>query len=166
MSSAYLFDSVLGSHEGANWCWHLKRNISITPGQMAAIFSGLGLLTLLIGIAFYNFGASFILPFSLIEIAALTIAFVYNAIHANDYEKLVLTDREVQIERKIGFQVTQIHLMRSMTRVERSKLKNDLIELRQGQQSTDFGRFIHTNMRLLLAEQISKRMMSSHKLNF
>jgi uncharacterized membrane protein len=90
----------------------------------------------------------------------LTIAFVYNAIHANDYEKLVLTDSEVQIERKIGFQVTQIHLKRSKTRVERSKLKNDLIELRHGQQSADFGRFIHTNMRLLLAEQISKRMMS------
>lgn len=165
MNNSHLSDSVLGSHDGANWCWHLKRNISITPAQMAAIFIGLGLLTLLIGIAFYNLGASYILPFSLVEIAALSIAFVYNAIHANDYEKLVLTNSEVQIERKIGFQVTQIHLMRSLTRVERSKLKNELIELRQGQQSADFGRFIHTNMRLLLAEQISKRMISNHQLS-
>lgn len=165
MTSTYLSENILGSHDGNNWCWHLKRNISITPRQMAAIFIGLGLLTLLIGIAFYNLGASYILLFSLVEIAALSIAFVYNAIHANDYEKLVLTDSEVQIERKIGFQITQFHLVRSLTRVERSKLKNDLIELRQGQQTTDFGRFIHTNMRLLLAEQISKRMMSSLKLS-
>ncbi len=160
MSNAYLTENVMGSHDGANWCWHLKRNISLTPAQMAGVFGSLSIITLLIGLAFYNFGASFILPFALVEILALSIAFVYNAIHANDYEKLILTDSEIQIESKIGFQFTQVQMVRSLTRVERTKLANELIELRQGQQSNYFGRFIHTSMRLLLAEQISKRMMA------
>jgi uncharacterized membrane protein len=160
MSSAYLSENVMGSHDGANWCWHLKRNISLTPVQMAVVFGGLSMLTLLIGLAFYNFGASFVLPFAFVEVVALAVAFVYNAIHANDYEKLVLTDHEIQIESKVGFQFTQVQMVRSLTRIEHSKIANELIELKQGPQSNYFGQFIHTSMRLLLAEQISKRMMA------
>jgi uncharacterized membrane protein len=160
MSSAFLSDNVLGAPDGTGWCWHLKRNISLTPVQMASIFAGLSFITLVIGVAFYQFGASFVLPFSMIEITALSIAFVYNAIHANDYEKLVIKANEIYIESKIGFQVTHVEMVRSLTRVNSTQLCHELIEIKQGHFSSDFGRFIHINARLMLAKQISARLLT------
>jgi uncharacterized membrane protein len=153
-------ENILGTFDGASWYWHNKRNISISPAQLAIIFAFLGLVSLLIGSVFYWYGASLILPFSVLEIAALLIAYVYNAIHANDYEKLTLTSDAVHIERKIGLKLQQVQWMRSMTRVDKTSLQNQLIELRQGHQLAYFGQFIHVNLRLALAKQISARMIS------
>lgn len=158
MDSGHLTQNVLGSGDGSTWRWHLKRNISMAPSQIARIFGVLGLVTLLIGTAFFWAGAHYILPFSMVEIAALLIAFIYNAIHANDYESLILTDNFVHIESKIGLQIKQVQMARYLTRVDTDSLKNELIELRQGQQSTYFGQFIHANLRPLLAQEISSRM--------
>ena len=83
-------ENILGKSHGAAWVWHLKRNISISPTTMAWIFIGLGFVSLFIGGAFYFAGATLILPFSLVEIAVLVVAYFYNAIHANDYEKLTV----------------------------------------------------------------------------
>jgi uncharacterized membrane protein len=159
MTSGHLSANILGTYDGSCWRWHIKRNISIAPAQLALIFVALGLLTLLIGTAFFWYGATLILPFSMLELAALLIAYFYNAIHANDYEKLTLTSDAVQIERKIGLKLHHVQLTRSMTRVDKTTLKNELIELRQGNQLAYFGQFIHVNLRLLLAKQISARML-------
>ena len=94
----------------------------------------------------------------MVEIAALLIAFIYNAIHANDYESLILTDNFVHIESKIGLQIKQVQMARYLTRVDTGNRKNGLIELRHGQQATFFGQFIHANLRPLLAQEISSRM--------
>ncbi|NDD02756.1 MAG: DUF2244 domain-containing protein, partial [Betaproteobacteria bacterium] len=42
----------------------------MAPLQLAKILAALALVTLIIGVAFLTFGASLILPFSLIEITA------------------------------------------------------------------------------------------------
>ena len=157
MNNTYLTNNILGSAEGACWCWHLKRNISMTPFHMALIFAGLGLVSLAIGTAFYLLGASLILPFSLLEIAVLLMAYFYNAIHANDYEKLILQEGVVKIERKTGFKTSEVQLVRSLTRVDLELQRNALIQIRQGNQSTFFGRFVHANVRPLLAQQIADR---------
>ncbi len=151
--------NIFGTYDDACWRWHLKRNISISPVKLALIFAGIGFISLLIGLVFFWLGASLILPFSIVEIAALLIAYVYNAIHANDYEKLILSRELVQIERKIGLKLHQAQLVRSMTRVDKTKLTNELIEIRQGKQLTYFGQFVHVNLRLSLAEQISARLL-------
>jgi len=88
-----------------------------------AHFGVLGLVTLLIGTAFFWAGAHYILPFSMVEIAALLIAFIYNAIHANDYESLILSDNFVHIESKIGLQTKQVQMARYLTRVDTDSLK-------------------------------------------
>jgi uncharacterized membrane protein len=96
----------------------------------------------------------------MIEVAALLVAYFYNAVHANDYEKLVLTDSTIEIESKIGFNTRQVQLLRSMTRIDPEVHKNELIQIRQGTQSTFFGRFVHANLRPALAQKISERLMS------
>ena len=159
MTSKHISENVLGNFDGSCWCWHLKRNISMAPTQLLQIFVGLGLVTLLIGTAFYGVGATYILPFSLIEISVLMIAFIYNAIHANDYEKLTLSADAVEIERKMGFTTSHAKLVRSMTRIDPNIRQNRLIQLRQGTQSFSFGQFVHANLRPALSEQISMRLL-------
>lgn len=125
---------------------------------MALIFVGLGAFSLLIGFGFYWVGASLVLPFSLVEIAALLMAYFYNAIHANDYEKLIVDGNVIQIESKVGFKFTQTQLVKSMTRVDTLSHMNELVQLRQGQKNTYFGNFVHANLRPLLAKKISERL--------
>jgi uncharacterized membrane protein len=152
--------NLQGHNDGAGWCWHLKRNVSISPAMLAMLFGGLGLVTLIIGSAFYWVGASLILPFSIVEVVALLVAYFYNAVHANDYERLTLTDSTIEIESKIGFHTRQVQLLRSMTRVDSEVHKNQLIQLRQGKQTTFFGQFVHANLRPELAQQISHRLLA------
>ena len=161
MKTAPIPQAVLGNYDGSSWSWHLKRNISISPAQMALIFTILGLISLAIGAGFYMMGASLVLPFSLLEIAVLLIAYFYNAVHANDYEKLVMQDGMIKIEQKNGFKTSYVELERSLTRVDKALDKNALILIRQGQRSTYFGRFIHANLRPQLAQQISDRIFPS-----
>lgn len=149
---------ILGRHEGDSWVWHLKRNISISPSHLAFIFSCLGFISLLIGFAFYSMGATLVLPFSLVEIAVLLVAYFYNAIHANDYEKLIVDGNLIQIETKLGFKTHQIQLVRSLTRVETLTHMHEMVHLRQGTKVTHFGKFVHANLRPLLARKISERL--------
>lgn len=151
-------ENMMGINQGATWVWHLKRNISIAPSAMAFIFMGLGFVSLLIGFGFYLAGATLILPFSLLEITALLLAYFYNAVHANDFEKLTVEGNAIKIESKIGFKVTELQLVRSLTRVDTKLHLNGLIQLRQGKTDTFFGRFVHANLRPLLAKKIAERL--------
>lgn len=150
-------ENILGQNQGSSWVWHLKRNVSIAPFTLALIFVGLGFVSLLIGFMFYLAGATLILPFSLFEVAALLIAYFYNAIHANDYEKLTVEGSAIKIENKIGLKLTQIQFVRSLTRVDTLSHMNEIIQLRQGRKDTFFGRYIHANLRPLLAKKIAER---------
>jgi uncharacterized membrane protein len=151
-------ENILGQSQGTAWVWHLKRNISISPVTMAWIFVGLGFVSLLIGTVFYLAGATLILPFSMVEIAALLLAYFYNAIHANDYEKLTVDGNSLKIESKVGLKTFQLQLVRSMTRVDTLSHLNEMIQLRQGSTHTFFGKFIHANLRPLLAKKIADRL--------
>jgi uncharacterized membrane protein len=161
MRDERISENILGRHEGACWVCHLKRNISIAPQTLAYIFIALGLVSLLIGSVFYWAGASLILPFSILEISALLIAFFYNAIHANDYEKLIVDGNVIQVESKNGLKLNQTQLVRSMTRVDTISHLNELIRLKQGSKDTYFGRYVHANLRPLLAQSIADRLRSS-----
>ena len=151
-------EKILGQSHGAAWVWHLKRNISISPATMAWIFIGLGSVSLFIGAGFYVAGATLVLPFSIVEIAVLLIAYFYNAIHANDYEKLTVEGNSVKIESKVGLKISQMQLIRSMTRVDTLSHLNEIIHVRQGPVHTFFGKFVHANLRPLLAQKIADRL--------
>jgi uncharacterized membrane protein len=103
-------------------------------------------------------GATLVLPFSLLEITALLLAYFYNAVHANDFEKLTVEGNAIKIESKIGFKLTEVHLVRSLTRVDTKIHLNGMIQLRQGKTDTFFGRFVHANLRPLLAKKIAERL--------
>ena len=155
---APISENILGQSQGSAWVWHLKRNISISPVTMAWIFTGLGFVSLLIGAGFYWLGATLVLPFSVVEIAVLVIAYIYNAIHANDFEKLTVEGNSLKIESKVGLKTSELQFVRSLTRVETMSDLDEMIQLRQGSIQAVFGKFVHANLRPLLAKKIADRL--------
>jgi uncharacterized membrane protein len=140
------------------WQWHFKRNCSISPRQLICIFGALALISLLIGGVFFFLGAFLVLPFSLLEILVLSIAFYYNAIHAVDYERLKVENNHIIVEQKAGLKETEIALAREFTRVKQLEGKKDLIELIQGEKKALFGHHIHPNYRAKLMKELVSRL--------
>ena len=161
MKNDHLQEKILGTPDGAFWVWHLKRNISIAPLNLAFIFIGLAAVSLSIGIGFYLVGASLVLPFSFVEITVLLIAYFYNAIHATDYEKLVVGENIIRIESKFGLKTSQVQLVRSLTRIDTLSHMGEIVQLRQGLQHVLFGKLVHANLRPILANKISERLRLS-----
>lgn len=133
--------------------FYLKRNCSISPNQLAAVFIFLGTISVFIGIVFYSLGATLILPFSFLEVLALITAFFYNALHANDYELLRVDQKNIYFESKFGLQHRKESFLKSLTRILPSRHSN-LINLSQGQKHILFGKNIHSRLRFYLENEI------------
>src|SRR2546421_431512 len=86
-------------HEGARgFSVILKRNCSISPAGLACVFAALGVAALAIGAGFALAGAWLILPFAGLEVLLLTAAFLLQARHATDYERIELDRGRLAIE--------------------------------------------------------------------
>lgn len=133
--------------------FYLKRNCSISPTQLAAIFIFLGVISVLLGLIFFSLGATLILPFSFIEVFALVAAFFYNALHANDYERLRVDANNVYFESKFGRKYYEESFLKSLTRVLPSD-HNGLIKLSHRQRNIHFGKNIHFRLRSFLEIEI------------
>ena len=119
----------------------------------------LGLISIVIGIIFYFFGATLILPFSFLEVFALVAAYFYNALHANDYERLRVDSQNVYFESKFGLKYREENFLKSLARILPSDHHN-LINLSQGQRNIHFGKHIHTRLRSLLEIEIKQALQS------
>jgi uncharacterized membrane protein len=138
---------------GYEFC--LKRNISISPIHLALIFIFLGSISILIGTIFYLLGATSILPFSFIEVFALVAAYFYNALHANDFERLRVESQNIYFESKFGLKYREENFLKSLARIVPNE-HNNLINLAQGQRTIYFGKNIHTSLRSLLEMEIKQ----------
>jgi len=138
---------------GYEFC--LKRNISISPIHLAFIFILLGSVSIFIGVVFYLLGAPAILPFSFIEVFALVAAYFYNALHANDFERLRVDSQNVYFESKFGLKYREENFLKSLARIVPNE-HNTLINLSQGQKSIHLGKNIHTSLRSLLEMEIKQ----------
>ena len=135
--------------------FYLKRNCSISPAQLAIIFIVLGIFSIAIGSIFYSLGATLILPFSFLEIFALTAAYFYNAVHANDYERLKIDRNNVYFEAKSGLKYFEEKFLKSLTRVVPNE-NNNLVKISQGQRNIFFGKNIHSGFRSTLESEIKR----------
>ena len=133
--------------------FYLKRNCSISPMQLAIIFLLLGMVSVVIGVIFYSLGATLILPFSFIEVFALVVAYFYNALHANDYERLRIDGKNVYFESKYGRTYREENFLKSLTRIMPSD-NTHLINLSQGKKNIYFGKNIHARLRPSLEREI------------
>ncbi|MFK7967375.1 MAG: DUF2244 domain-containing protein [Burkholderiaceae bacterium] len=143
--------TVVGGHE-----WLLKRNCSLSPAQLALWFGSLASLSLLIALAFAMMGAWLVVPFAVLEISALGLAFVMFGRHAADYERIVAQPGKLTIETSLGSRVDRIEQRADWFRVEYSGRPRDLVQVVTARQALSVGRFAPASARPRLANELRR----------
>ena len=133
--------------------WTLRRNCSVTPTQLAITFGALGALSLTVAVFFWFQGAALVLPFALLELAALATAFVVYARHAADSERVILQGGRLIVELETAGSVRRSEFVREWVRIEPLS-SGQLVEVRSGGASVQVGRFLRPELRPVLAREI------------
>ena len=78
--------------------WVLRRNCAMTPRQSLHAFLAVGATSMAVSLAWALSGVWIVLPFLLIELLVLALAFLVYARHAADQERITLAEHSVCIE--------------------------------------------------------------------
>jgi uncharacterized membrane protein len=126
----------------ASMQWLLKRNCSASPRQMLAFFAATCLLSLAIAGFFWVQGATLVMPFAWLEMAAIGTALLVYARHAADSENIRLHPGSLCIEHMCGGRLERVEFVPAWVRVEPEHGERSLIEL-SGQGRRNSGRRRH-----------------------
>lgn len=130
--------------------WALKRNCSISPAQMGAAMGVLSVVSLLVAGFFWFQGVVLVLPFAVLELLALSVAFVLHARHAADRESICVSSGRLVVEQEVAGQLLRSEFVGDWVRVE-SPARGDLVEVSGGGRSVRVGRYVRPDLRATLA---------------
>ena len=145
--------------QGSGFNLLLKRNCSISPAGLFAVYGAIAVVTLGIAAAFAALGAWMVLPFAGIEIVGLGIAFALNGRHAGDYERIQLGEGRLMVEvcESDSVHRHEFNPARAMVRVaEVGRSSRVLLQVRG--RSLEIGRHLHERARLDLAGELKRRL--------
>ena len=148
--------------------WLLKRNCSITPGQLLGFFLTLCAVSVAIGGAFWLKGAPLVLPFAGVELCAVAFALAIYARHAADYERMDLHSGLLRVECSLGHRTDRVEFSPAWVRVEPQCGDRSLIELSGEGKRVEVGRFVRPELRSALAAELRtalRRSASGHVLH-
>ena len=134
--------------------WNLRRNCSVSPKQLSAMFVALSVSSLVIAGVFWSQGATLVMPFALLEVAALGFAFVMHARHASDAERISLINGALVIEMESGGRASRVEFSRFWVRVGSVGRPFGLVEVVGSGQCIFVGRHLRPDMRPQLAREI------------
>ncbi|MCU0942229.1 MAG: DUF2244 domain-containing protein [Hydrogenophaga sp.] len=146
--------------------WRLHRNCSITPSQLGILYASLCVVSLGVAGFFWALGATLVLPFAALELTAVGTAFLVYARHATDGERVRLLERSLVVEQETAGRLVRREFAREWVQVgvqggvqegAGSGLRESargLIEVREGGQAVQIGRFMRPDLRPSLAREI------------
>lgn len=134
--------------------WTLKRNCSVTPAQLGYLYASLCILSMGVSAMFWSLGATLVLPFALLELVAVGMAFLVYARHATDNERISLLEGRLVVEWETAGHSQRCEFAREWVRVEPRQDEGQLIEVRGGGKSVRVGRFVRSDLRPVLAREI------------
>lgn len=134
--------------------WLIKRNCSIAPRQLAAVYTALCTVSLLIAGLFYWQGAPFVLAFAGIELLLVGLALLTFARHAGDRETLTLVGRSMHVEQCFGRAVDRTEFVADWLTVEPAAGQNSLVQLDGQGQRVRVGRYLRPELRTTLAREL------------
>lgn len=141
--------------------WVLKRNCSITPRQLVAVYLSLCALSLAIAVGFWVNGAPYVLAFAGLELLLVGLALGVYARHAGDRETVTLADREVEVEQCFGGQVERAAFRAEWVCVEPAQAQGSLVELAGQGRRVQVGRFVRPELRSELAQELRRAVRSA-----
>ena len=133
----------------------LKRNCSISPSGLACVFVALAVAVLAIGTGFAIAGAWLILPFAGLEVLLLGGAFLLQARHATDYERIALERDRLKVEVADGGRLARYELDARRVRVE---VEGARIMLRDARETLELGRYLDEQSRVMFGAELKKRL--------
>ena len=138
----------------------LKRNCSISPGGMLRVFALLGLASLCIATGFALAGAWLILPFAGLEVFALGAAFIVNARHATDFERIEVSADRLTLEIAEADRLARyvFHPRVAKLRLEKDEGYGARVLLRTPGRDVEVGRHLDAEARVEFAAELSKRL--------
>lgn len=142
--------------QGQSIQWALKRNCSVTPAQLGWFYASLCVVSLGIATAFWLKGATLVLPFAWLELAAVGLAFVAYARHATDGERISLQGPRLVVELENAGRLERAEFHRDWVRVEPRSDDRSLIEVSGRGRSVQVGRFVRPELRPVLAQEIRR----------
>lgn len=134
--------------------WFLRRNRSVSPAQLGWLYASLCVVSLGIATFFWFQGATFIMPFAWLELAAVGAAFLVYARHALDGEKILLEGPYLLVELEIAGHTERVQFNRQWVRVEPESGDGSLIQVSGQGQSVRVGRHVRPELRPALAREI------------
>ena len=93
-SSTFRFAHV----SGQALAWRLRRNCSVTPGQLGSFYASVCVVSAVVGLVFWHMGARLVMAFAGLELLALGAAILSYARHATDGETVWLTGARLIVE--------------------------------------------------------------------
>jgi uncharacterized membrane protein len=133
----------------------LKRNCSISPAGFACVLAALALAVLAIGTGFAIAGAWLILPFAGLEVLLLGGAFVLQARHATDYERIALERGQLRVEVAEGRRLARYELDARRVRVE---VDGARVVVRGPREALELGRHLDERSRIAFGAELKKRL--------
>lgn len=123
--------------------WTLKCNCSTSARQLGFSYLVLCLVSLLLALIFAARGASYVLAFAMLELAAVGFAFFLYARRASDRERVALIDNYLLVALiRAERPVMQLRLDTRCTHVESPASDRDLVCLRANGVRVEVGRFL------------------------
>lgn len=147
------------STDGVSWL--LRRNCSVTPVQMMGLFLSLCVLSLLVSLFFWLNGATLVLPFALLELSGLAVAFVVHARHATDREHIRVERGRLVVEQESAGRVQRCAFASGGLQVSLPAGGERLVELRGDGGVVRVGRFLRADLRPVLVQELRLALRSS-----
>ena len=154
---AYQFAQV----SGPSISWRLRRNCSVSPTQLLAVYLMLSAVSLAIGLFFWFQGAPFVIGFTGLELAVVGWAFLVYARHATDGEWISLQGASLVVERETAGRRERAEFERQWVRVEPKAGEHSLIELSGRGRTMEVGRFVRPELRQVLAGEIRRALRAA-----
>jgi uncharacterized membrane protein len=136
--------------------WQLRRNCSVTPGQMLAAYALLCTLSLAVALFLWFTGARIVLAFTGFELMLLGAAMLVFARHAGDRETLTLVGRSLLVERAVGPRLERAAFSADWLTVEPAAGQNSLVQLVGQGQTMRVGRYLRPELRAEFARELRR----------
>lgn len=138
---------------GSSIEWLLKRNCSLKPQQLLAVYASLCVISLGIATYFWMNGAMLVMPFAWAELLVVGAALLVYSRHAADRELITLQSGRLVVEHLHGGRIERAEFQPDWVRVEPRLDDRSLIEL-SGQGSViAVGRYVRPELRPALADE-------------
>jgi len=134
--------------------WVLRRNCSMAPRQLLAIYGSLCAVSLVVAALCWQGGATLVLPFTGAEILCVGIALLAYARRASDRESLMVAEGTLRVECALGGRVETAKFAAPWVRIDVHEDDRELIEISGHGQRIAVGRFVRPELRHALADEL------------